>query len=509
MDPFKEMTHGGILNVAEIQFHTNFRYMFPMLAANPECLLPPGATTQGALLALGTAMATDSLGPSNNSTIPAIFTYLGQFIDHDITAQTDREIGVSRIATPDGNVMDITPLPSTEVVKQIVNGRRPQLDLDHVYGDGPKVGSGANLGATEGDVLFDGTGRLKVVAIPGTPFPGGGFDVPRQPDGTAIIADMRNNENLNVNQFHCAMLLFHNKIADALPAGLSASERYIRARKLVRWAYQYIVLHDYLPNVCDPVVVDDVLTNGLRYYAPDIDLTFMPLEFSIAAFRFGHSMIRPEYTINSATTLNIAQVLGATSSAALVGAHVAPANIIQWRHFIQIGAHPPPQMARKIDPLIASGLGSLPITLPGSGIPIGLLLQHLARRNLLRGFLLSVPTGQAVADAMDIKSLTPANVTHNVSSDIKDAIVAGGFDRATPLWYYILQEANFQHQGKFLGSVGSRIVAETLTGLVQRYPSSYVNFPLDPAIKPNGIEVAPAQVVGTLADLLTVAGVPL
>jgi len=191
--------------------------MFPLLAANPECLLPFGATTQGALLALGTAMASDTDALAADSTIPAVFTYFGQFIDHDITAQTDREIGISRIATPDGNVMDITPLPSSEVTEKIVNGRRPQLDLDHVYGDGPALGTGPHLGVTEADALFDGAGKFKVVAIPGGPVPGGGFDVPRQEDGTAIIADMRNNENLNVNQLHCAFLLFHNKIAAAFP----------------------------------------------------------------------------------------------------------------------------------------------------------------------------------------------------------------------------------------------------------------------------------------------------
>ncbi len=140
MDPFKEFTHGGTLSVAEILFNTRFNYMFPLLAADPDCLLPPGATTQGALLSLGTAMATDA-GALPDSTIPAVFTYLGQFIDHNITAQTDREIGVSRIATPDGNVMDITPLPSKEVVEKLVNGRRPKLDLNQVYGDGPALGT--------------------------------------------------------------------------------------------------------------------------------------------------------------------------------------------------------------------------------------------------------------------------------------------------------------------------------------------------------------------------------
>ena len=345
MDPFKEFTHGGTLNVAEILFNTRFNYLFPLLAANPECLLTPGANTQSALLALGTAMATDTLAMPLDSTIPAIFTYFGQFIDHNITAQTDREIGVSRIATPDGNVMDVTPLPSSEVVQKLVNGRRPHLDLDQVYGDGPSLGT--NPSPTEADELFDpATLNLNVVADPP------GFDVPRQNDGTAIIADMRNNENLNISQLHCAFLLFHNKVAAGLPAALTKDQRYIRARQLVRWAYQYIVLNDYLPNVCDPVVVKDVEANGPRYYAPDNDLLFMPLEFSVAAFRFGHSMIRPQYQLNGTTTLTLTQILGV--GGLLTGGpppKLAGSNIIAWHNFAQIGGQPAPQKARRIDPL--------------------------------------------------------------------------------------------------------------------------------------------------------------
>jgi hypothetical protein len=221
MDPFKEFTHGGVLDVAEILFNTSFDYMFPLLAANPDCTLPPGPTTEGALLALGTAMATDDNNPVNNSTIPAIFTYLGQFIDHNITAQTDRDIGVSLIATPDGNVMSLTPIPSTEVVQKLINGRRPQLDLEQIYGDGATLGTGVNLGETEGDILYDGQKLLRTVAVPP------GFDVPRQADGTAIIADMRNNENLNISQLYCAFLRFNDKVAQGLPGSISNDERYI------------------------------------------------------------------------------------------------------------------------------------------------------------------------------------------------------------------------------------------------------------------------------------------
>lgn len=502
MDPFKEFTHGGTLNVAEILFNTRFNYMFPLLAANPDCLLTPGATTQGALLSLGTAMASDTLAMANDSKIPAIFTYLGQFIDHNITAQTDREIGVSRIATPDGNVMDITPLPSSEVVEKLVNGRRPKLDLNQVYGDGP--GLGTDPSPTEADELFD-LATLNFRVVKDAP----GFDVPRQNDGTAVIADMRNNENLNISQLHCAFLLFHNKVAAGLPAALTKDQRYIRTRQLVRWAYQYIVINDYLPNVCDPVVVDDVAANGLRYYAPDNDLLFMPLEFSVAAFRFGHSMIRPQYIINAATTLTLTQIL---SLGSLLGGgppkKLNAADIIAWHNFAKIGGHPAPQMARKIDPLISAGLANLPVFLQGSSILTGALLQHLARRNLLRGFLLSIPTGQAVADGMQTKALAPAELQGD-PGPIQDAVVGGGFDTATPLWYYILREADVQQKGNRLGSVGSRIVAETLSALVRRDGASYFNNPQDPAVKPNGIDVGGGTVIATIADLLKFSGAPL
>jgi hypothetical protein len=513
MDPFRKLNHGGVLNVAEIQFNTSFDYMFPLLAANPQCVLPPGATTQGALLALGTAMAMDSL-PGQDSNIPAVFIYLGQFIDHDITAQTDREIGVSRIATPDGNVMDLTPLASSVVTSAIVNGRRPQLDMDHLFGDGPPIGAGANQGKTEAGVLYDpATYNLNLTHVAGGA--ADAYDVPRQTDGTAIIADMRNNENLNVSQLHCAFLQFYNRVAAALPAGLSKDKRYIRARRLVRWAYQYIVLHDYLPNVCDKAVVEDIEANGLRYYSPDANLIFMPLEFSIAAFRFGHSMIRPAYMINAGNAaLSIGDMLRATGKPNLETSTNPPTikatNVISWGRFARIQGQSDPQMSRTIDPLIALGLGTLPVTLPGSGtIQIGPLLQHLARRNLLRGFLLSVPTGQAVATAMDVMPLTPVQLKTGVSPEIVAALEAGNFDTATPLWYYILQEANFQHGGNSLGSVGSRIVAETLIGLVQRDPASFMNNTGNAAVRANGIEVAPGKVIATIADMLDFSGAPL
>lgn len=503
MDPFKQFSHGDTLRVSEILFHTQFGYMFPLGAADPASLLPVGATTQGCLLSLGSAMATDDGAPAADSTIPAVFTYLGQFIDHDVTAQTDREIGVSRIASPDGTVMDIEPVPSSECTQKLINGRRPLLDLDQVYGDGPSLGSGA--GPSEADVLFDHDLLFRVAST------GGGFDVPRQKaDGTAIIADTRNNENLNISQLHCAFLRFHNQVAQALPGSPSDSQRYIQARRLVRWAYQYVVVNDYLNNVCDQSIVADIQVNGPRYYSPNDNQLFIPLEFSVAAFRFGHSMIRPSYQVNDTTSLPLSQVLNVGGLLSGDPKVLNAGDVVQWHHFAEIaGQSGPPQHARRIDPFIASSLGELPVHVPGSSTVLaGPLLRHLAQRNLLRGYLLSVPTGQAISEAMQMKPLTTDELNQDTSQAVMDALVGGGFHTATPLWYYLLQEAQVRHGGNRLGPVGSRIVAETLYALVERDRAGYLNHRDNPAVTPTGIDVG-GTVIGTIGDLLSFADVPL
>ncbi len=174
---------------------------------------------------------------------------------------------------------------------------------------------------------------------------------------------------------------------------------------------------------------------------------------------------------------------------------------------MQIGVNPAPQKARRIDPLISAGLGSLPVFLAGSKILAGALLQHLARRNLLRGFLLSIPIGQAMADGMQAKALTHKEL-RGPAGPIHDAVVGGGFDTRTPLWYYILREADVQQNGNRLGSVGSRIVAETLYALVSRDRASYINNLQDPAVKPNGIDVG-GTIIATIAELLQFSGAPI
>lgn len=339
------------------------------------------------------------------------FTYLGKVIDHDVTARTDREHGASRISQADGRPRPITPLTPAAVVSTAKNGRRPQLDLDSLYGDRPPLVAESD---TEAAALYDpATGKLELQDL------GGGLvDVVR--DGhTARIGDGRNDENGNISQLHAAFAAFHNKVVDPVGGAPSPVRRYAKARQIVRWTYQYIVAHDYRTRVCDADVVDEVVRNGPYFFGPGTggQQLFMPIEFSVAGFRFGHSMIRPWYRLGNSTEKTIEAILGVSAArepaddlleAAGGQWRLKDENRIRWAGFLEFRAKPAPQMARRIDPLIAKGLLDLPFE--GASGPAA-MIRHLAQRNLCRGYLLSVPTGQAIAAAMGIVPLLEADLT--------------------------------------------------------------------------------------------------
>lgn len=491
----KSIQHaGGVDRPEELLFDTPFDYLFPYAAREVDCLIVSSPDTVDQLLALGDAMAdpgteTDPK-PAFDSNIPAIFTYFGQFIDHDITARTDRDSDLSTIAS----TATVKRNDPDDVIVGVVNGRRPQLDLESVYGDGPAFAPGA-VSEAEDFGLYKANLRFNLHSD------ANGLDLPRlsvgSDAGKAVIADARNDENVIVSQLHAAFLAFHNAIADALP-GANAL-RFVRARQLVRWCYQYIVLNEYLPTVCDPAVVADVLANGPRFIGPSSGRSlFMPLEFSVAGFRFAHSMIRPFYRLNSTTTARIDELFFPGRNPALLsGGQLRSEFRVDWSQFIGAGA----QMTRKIDPRLSKGLSNLTF---GGGDPV---LQHLARRNLLRSFSLSIPTGQAAAKCMGLLPLSAAELTPE-NAKLKAAISDGYLSERTPLWYYVLREASVQHQGQRLGELGSRLVAETIIGLIVGSTGGYLASFHDDAVSASGITVpADASPVASIADVLRIAGV--
>ncbi len=495
----------GVMAGDELLFETRFDYLFPKLARTPAARVAETHDTLAALEALGTAMVEPGSAPDNlfDSGVPAVFTYLGQFIDHDLTARTDR----------DGDVTDLEALSAQgrrdpdDVIRKLANGRRPQLDLDSVYGDGPGlVATNAlneNLSVAETLGIFD-RATLKLRLQPVAPKK---IDLPRNAgDGSrAQIGDARNDENVIISQLHAAFHAFHNAVCDGLSEG-SAELNYVRARQLVRWAYQWVVLKDYLPRVCAPAVVADVLANGPRYFGVSAgrDAIFMPLEFSVAAFRFGHTMIRPEYMLNGQTTDTIdnlffpARALDGRDP--LVEANtLKDAFFVEWSRFA--GTGPDVQNARKFDFLLSRGL--LNLTFEATTIEA---LKRLAVRNLLRGFSLSLPTGQAVARAMGIAPLPEDVVGAEDTQELIDALARNRFTTQTPLFYYLLREASVQVDGRHLGEVGSRIVAETVVGLIKDDPNGVLANRDDPAVLEAGVDCGVITVRG-IEDILTGAGV--
>lgn len=504
---FERISHvNGIVGEDEILFSTRFDYLFPEAARSKLCLVPNSEESTTGLRALGTAMASDDLAPPadpNESGIPAIYTYFGQFIDHDTTARTDREGNVTSI----GRAEPINPIDPDFIVANLRNGRRPGFDLDSVFGEAPGLAGrgGAHPAQTVSRVLYDVDFKLKLFED------GGRRDVPRTAARSAIIPDGRNDENPNLSQLQYAMMAFYNAVHDAQPGGNDALN-YVRSRQLCSWAFQYVVIHDWLKTVCEPLIVEDTLANGPRFFgnAAGQGGSFMPLEFSVAGFRFAHTMIRPSYQANAAAPIvPINEMLGFAGKnqffdpASSGVEQLKQQFTIDWNFFARGGTNV--QHTRKLDTKIARGLGALTLG-NRTDDPV---LGHLARSNLLRSKNLSIPIGQAVADAFGIIPLTPAEILAGEDPAIADVLRAYSFQHRSPLWYYVLREAMVQQNGERLGEVGSRIVCETVIGLIKNDPSSYLFHHHDVAVRANGIDVKPGAggVINEIADILRFAGV--
>ncbi len=511
---------------------TAFRYMFADLAAAfPKHHLrgDAAAVIQG-LNALGTAMVEgfEELPPpppgpprpSLNSPIPPIYTYWGQFIDHDLTLATDNDT-VIPIVGP-----DLPPVPPYEVEKKLSNTRTPALNLDSVYGDGPFA---PEPPPEKIRVPYDGikfqVGRLTEVGLGQIP-PVDDLerDLPRGENAVAQIGDHRNDENLVVAQLHVAFLRFHNAAVDWVranePERVSDPEVFLRARDLTRWTYQWLAVHDFLRTVARTDVVDSVETSDGNLLNLAGRGLYMPIEFSVAAFRFGHSMVRGAYDWNRnfgrpgnngaerASFLQLFQFTGKHDPPMAFGLRSLPDNWpVEWDRMVDKDSLFPDRFARRIDTQIVPPLGTM--VNEGNAADLGeqtrILLKQLARRNLLRGYRLAVPTGQAVAEALGIEPLSKEELRRDAGQKMIEALENNAFLDATPLWFYILKEAEVQERGTRLGRVGSRIVAETIIAQIRQDPGSYLNqTSWNPA---QGVRMRDGRPVRSIADFLRFAGV--
>ena len=241
--------------------------------------------------------------------------------------------------------------------------------------------------------------------------------------------------------------------------------------------------HEFLPVTVGKDIVDDVLANGRQFYDFG-ERPFIPIEFSDGAYRFGHSQIRAVYQLNDHASGRIFPDLAGNRQ-------LKHDQAIDWRYFFALDPDQPPQRSRRIDARLAHPLITLPDAIVGvTDIPE----QHsLAYRDLQRARALDMPSGEAIARAMGITPLTAAQV----------GLAARGWEGETPLWYYVMKEAEVSNAGVSLGAMGGRIVAEVLIGLLEADPTAYLNVARDwqPTL--------PTKETGTftMADLLRFAGV--
>jgi Animal haem peroxidase len=466
-----------------------FGRLFPKL----ETFAPASTTVRAQLNALGAqgglldakdplsagpkALITDPALSANNPDNPthtAGTTFMGQFIDHDVTFDTSSTLGEKT-----------DPFTSP-------NGRSPALDLDSLYGAGP-VGSPA---------LYDSGDPAKLLIALPDQFPGElqFEDLPRLADGTAIISDPRNDEHMIIAGLHCAFIKFHNRAVDDAYAGGASSwqDAFSAARQLSTWHYQWLVLNEFLPLFVGQTMIDDVLGNGRRFYTVGLGQAFMPVEFQGACYRFGHSMVRPSYRANLKGD-NGGPFFGFifdphqndvdSDPSDLRGGFRAPRRFVGWQTFFDFG-----DGQVKHNKLIDTHISTPLFTLP-----LGAIASHdqptvLPQRNLLRQLTWSMPSGQSIAKAMGVTPLSK-----NELSELKPY----GFQASTPLWYYALKEAQlYGDAGHHLGPVAGRIVAEVMIGLLETDPAGFL------ANQPNWQPTVPkAGPTFRMTDFLTYAEV--
>jgi len=425
----------------------DFVRMFPHLPAfepPDDALANHGACTPAPCGGASTGPMVDPNLDADNSprNTPAGFTYFGQFVDHDVTR-------------------DENPLPDTTFpIELLDNVRNAKLDLDSVYGPGS---------------VRDPINPDKMLIGPD------GGDLPRGPDGRALIADSRNDENMIIAQIHLAFLKFHNAMVDRRMS-------FAQARQATINHYQWVVAHDFLPRVLHPKYAEAVLkgTSNKFFKPSNPHDPNLPIEWAVAGYRFGHSMVRLAYRVVAPTSPGSlppnVQVFNGTE-ADLSGGRPIPANRrIHWPNFVQVEGFPAPiNISRKIDALLSRGLFQLPVPAAIPGGP-----NSLASRNIIRAKRYELPSGQDVARTLGVPVLTNEEV----------GILDPAFGGEAPLWVYLLAESGVVYNGEHLGPVGSLLVSEVFGGMLQ--------------LDPDGIlrtRWTPERSTFTLGDFLRTAGV--
>ena len=412
----------------------------------------------------------DAEDASRNSEIPAAYTFFAQFVDHDITLDAESELTSEALTRGQ--------------VEGLPNLRSASLDLDSVYGFGPDVSPH----------LYDGEQQRRLLVGSKVGDVENPNDVPRSADGTALIGDPRNDENIFLSQMHLLFLRFHNRrIIDLLIRHDNANEpppRFEDVQRDVRYHYQALVLYDFLRRVCDKNVYNFALekiqknanrSEGEKDYPfflghliDDAGRLRMPVEFSAAAYRFGHTLVRSNYPANSTyPRIEIFDERFRTTGLS----PIPPELTVDWRFLLDVDPTNQDYVRSKaIDHLLANELANLPR--PVAGRDARDQDRSLAFRNLLRGYVLGLPSGQQVAAALPEEyGINPAQdlAFNNIPRwQTVDETSRNKLEKHTPLFFYLMREARVQGNGNRLGPVGSAILMEVFGAMLLHGAPSFL-----------------------------------
>jgi hypothetical protein len=381
--------------------------------------------------------------------LPAAFTFVGQFIDHDLTMNA-----VNLFEPQKGVVVDVAS---------------PLIDLDSVYG--PRSSGFLPDTAKPDDLnayLYDKNGRFKLNSGPSV-------DLVREmakPDliGQPVIADKRNDENQLILQIHLLIMRHHNKLLDE-----KIAKNWAEAYQRTLFTWQYIVLNDYLSRIIDSAILKEVTDairdqtyKGLKHVplknvqTGRFSIT-MPHEFAIG-FRFGHSQLKPEYKINKAKALRLFDNTMATKRPGedfgdlRGGQFLRTGHVIDWDVFLG-KEYAQAVKGNQIDDKVTSVVFDLPeSTIPDDVKAVG----NLPFRNLARSRQIGLCGGEDLAGFYGVTSLTEKEVEPDI--DRRDLYRQNGGTFRTPLWFYLLREAQLKGSNGGLGPLGSRLVSEVIVG---------------------------------------------
>ena len=388
--------------------------------------LSPLEGENAALLSLGAAGGVCDGGTTSADAVEtaAGWPMFGQYVAHDITA-------------------DRSPIAAQAGLATVVNFRSPRANLESLYGSG-QIGSPYLFRAEDPDLLLLGENDR------GEP-----EDVPRNSQGIALIGDPRNDVHLFVSQLQVAMIRVHNRLVErARGDRVAAADVFATARRETVWHYQWVILHDYLPQLVGPALAEEVREQGPRFYQPGDDPR-IPLEFADAAFRYGHGQVREDFELNAGSGVR-------RLFPDLLGFRPVPAELaVDWTLLFDVEGHPPAQRAKRIDGTLVRSLIQLPGAITGE-VEVE-AYRSLAGRDLERGHTYGLPSGETVAAAMGETPLSPE----------ENELAGAEWSGETPLWLYFMLESAARADGERLGPAGGRIVAEVLTGLIDADRESF------------------------------------